>query len=96
MELLKGVVAGYSGDRAGAESALAAFLKEGNQFMNAAAKLNFGVALRDFDLAFEGLSEQARLHSWWFLMRSDPLYADLVRDHRFAEFSRNVGMPAPA
>ncbi|MDG7013130.1 MAG: tetratricopeptide repeat protein [Nitrososphaerota archaeon] len=96
MGLLKGVVAGYSGDRAGAESALAAFLKEGNQFMNATAKLNFGVALRDFDLAFEGLSEQARLHSWFFLMRSDPLYADLVRDRRFAEFSRKVGMPAPA
>ncbi|MDG6916162.1 MAG: tetratricopeptide repeat protein [Nitrososphaerota archaeon] len=95
MELLRGVVAGHSGDRAGAEAALAAFLKEGNEFMNAAAKLNIGVALRDFDLAFEGLSEQARLHSWWFVIKSDPLYADLVRDPRFAEFSKKVGLPAP-
>ncbi|MDG6981345.1 MAG: hypothetical protein JRN51_09590 [Nitrososphaerota archaeon] len=96
LELLKLLVAGYSGDRAGAESAFAAILKEGNQVMKAQAKLAFGVALKDFDLAFEGLSEQARLHSWWFVIRSDPLYADLVRDPRFAEFSRKVGMPAPA
>ena len=96
MALLAAAVAASVGDRSQAESALAIILKEGNDFTRATAKLCLGVSLGDLDLAFEGLMEQARLHSWHFLLRSDPLFADLVRDPRFAEFSEKVGMPAPA
>ena len=96
MALLTGAVAASLGDRAEAERVLAVVLKEGNDFTKATAKLGIGAALGDLDLAFEGLMEQARLHSWNFLLRSDPLFAELVSDPRFAEFTKAVGMPAAA
>jgi hypothetical protein len=45
------------------------------------------------DEAFEALNRAAELHSWFGLIKYEPLLEGLWNDPRFAEFCKKVGLP---
>jgi TolB-like protein/Flp pilus assembly protein TadD len=50
-------------------------------------------ALGNYDEAFRVLMTQAGTHDWYGVIKSDPLFAELRKDPRFAEFCKKVGIP---
>jgi adenylate cyclase len=93
LKVSRGIVSAYMGKRDGAESALSEMPEGLGQAARASARISIRTALGDLDEAFSALFEQAELHSWWYLVKCDPLYARLWSDPRFSEFCRKVGLP---
>lgn len=52
-------------------------------------------ALGNLDEVFKVILRQAELHSWPYMITSDPYYAEVRRDPRFQGFRRKVGLPVP-
>ncbi len=50
-------------------------------------------ALGNLDEAFDVLMQAAELHSWPFLIGMNPLFSELRKDPRYAEFRMKVGLP---
>jgi adenylate cyclase len=93
LKISRGIVSAYMGRRDDAERALSEMSEGLGQAARASARFSIRVALGDLDEAFSALFEQAQLHSWWYLIKYDPLYASLWKDPRFAEFCKKVGLP---
>ena len=93
LKVSSGIVSAYTGRRDDAERVLREMPEELGQAARASALVAIRTALGDVDEAFSALFEQAKLHSWWYLIKRDPLYARLWSDPRFSEFCREVGLP---
>jgi TolB-like protein/Tfp pilus assembly protein PilF len=93
LKISRGIVSAYMERRDDAERALSEMSEGLGQAARANARISIRTALGDLDEAFSALSEQAQLHSWWYLIKYDPLYARLWKDPRFAEFCKKVGLP---
>jgi len=90
----RGIILAFMGKRAEAEEILKQTMQEKGNALRANARLSIHMALGDMDEAFAALGEQAELHSWWFLVKYDPMFARLWSDPRFSEFCKKVGLPA--
>jgi adenylate cyclase len=93
LKIWKGVVFARMGRREDAERALSEIPVELGQAARAAARVSIRTSLGDKDEAFSALFEQAELHSWWYLIKHDPLYSSLWKDPRFKQFCMKVGLP---
>ena len=94
LKVSSGVVSAYLGRRDDAERVLSEMSEELGQAARASARIAIRTALGDVDEAFTALFEQAKLHSWWYLIKYDPLYSRLWSDPRFSDFCRQVGIPS--
>jgi adenylate cyclase len=93
LKIWKGVVFARMGRREDAERTLSEIPVELGQAARAAARVSIRMSLGDKDEAFSALFEQAGLHSWWYLIKYDPLYSSLWMDPRFKQFCLKVGLP---
>ena len=93
LRVASGTVLAYMGRRDDAERVLNELPEGLGQAARASARISIRIALGDLDEAFSALSEQAQLHSWWYLIKYDPLFSPLWGDPRFGEFCRKVGLP---
>jgi tetratricopeptide (TPR) repeat protein len=50
-------------------------------------------ALGEIDSAFEALSKSVNTHVWPFTIKTHPLFAELRKDPRFADFCRKMRIP---
>ena len=89
----RGTIFAFMGRRTEAEEVLKEMMQEKGNAVRASVRLSIRLALGDVDEAFAALDEQAELHSWWFLIKYDPMFARLWSDPRFSEFCRKVGLP---
>jgi hypothetical protein len=55
--------------------------------------LFISAALGDLDKAFQALRRQEELHSWPFLVGSLPIFSELRKDPRYAQFASRMGLP---
>ena len=92
-ELLDGLIAAKTGDRKGAEEAIAKFSAL-NLIHYDTGLVMIHAALGEVDQAFAILAKQAEHHSWYAFVKTDPMFEPLRGDPRFAEFCRKVGLPA--
>jgi len=51
-------------------------------------------ALGEIDEAFEALNKATETHVWPFTIKTHPLFADLRKDPRFADFCKKMGIPS--
>ncbi|HXY56594.1 MAG TPA: adenylate/guanylate cyclase domain-containing protein [Nitrososphaerales archaeon] len=93
LKISLGMVYAYMGRRDDAERILREMPEGLGQAARASARVSIRIALGDLDEAFSALFEQAELHSWWYLIKYDPLFSRLWSDPRFPEFCRKVGLP---
>ncbi len=61
-----------------------AFRLYGQLFINA--------ALGNLDEAFKALNREAEIHAWPFLIRTLPIFSEMRKDPRYAEFEAKVGL----
>jgi len=92
LRLTKGVLDAMEGKRESALEEMRALSAEGGT-AGGNSKLFINLALGNVDEAFAALDELARIHSWPFLIKSEPLLEGLRKDPRFADFCRKVGIP---
>ena len=90
----QGIIFARMGKRREAQGILEEMMQEKGNAARASVRLSITLALGEMDEAFSALNEQAELHSWWFLVKYDPLFSGLWGDPRFSEFCRKVGLPA--
>ncbi len=83
------VLAGRRGDAMGELRRLMTDEAESNRL---GAQVWIRTALGDLDEAFEALMREAEHHSWWFLIKFDPLFERLWKDPRFSAFCKKVGI----
>ncbi len=50
-------------------------------------------ALGEIDETFEALSKASETHVWPFTIKTHPLFAELRKDPRFADFCKKMGIP---
>jgi tetratricopeptide (TPR) repeat protein len=50
-------------------------------------------ALGEIDEAFKALNKASDTHVWPFTIKTHPLFAELRKDPRFADFCRKMGIP---
>jgi hypothetical protein len=50
-------------------------------------------ALGEIDEAFKALNKASETHVWPFTIKTHPLFAELRKDPRFADFCRKMGIP---
>jgi tetratricopeptide (TPR) repeat protein len=93
LKTARGVVYALSGMKAEAKDELRNLMKDESESNRVYARLWMGMALGDLDEAFSALMRQAEIHSWWGLIKFDPLYEELRMDPRFAQFCKKVGLP---
>lgn len=89
----KALLYALTGQRKKAEEELQEVQASKNETARLYAGLFINAALGNVDEAFEILSKQAELHSWPFLIKSLPVFAEMRKDPRFAEFCLKVGLP---
>ncbi|HXW95300.1 MAG TPA: adenylate/guanylate cyclase domain-containing protein [Nitrososphaerales archaeon] len=92
LKAARGTLFALMGNRAEAEEILKEMMQEKGNAVRAGSRLSIRLALGDMDEAFAALDEQAELHSWWFLVKYDPMFSKLWSDPRFPEFCRKVGL----
>jgi adenylate cyclase len=91
----RGMVNAMLGEREKAMDELHDLMKEKETESHSLdAQVWIGTQLGDIDEAFEALIRQAELHSWWGLIRFDPLFEKLQKYPRFPEFCKKVGFPS--
>ena len=56
-------------------------------------ELFLNAAMGNFDDAFKALDRMTETHSWPFLVKTLPIFNDLRRDARFAQFCLKAGLP---
>jgi tetratricopeptide (TPR) repeat protein len=93
LRLARGVAYALSGRRGEAMDELRDLMTAEAESQRLLAQVWMGAALGDLDEAFGALRRQAELHSWYGLIRFDPLYEGLWKDPRFSEFCKKVGLP---
>ena len=89
----RGCLYGYLGQRKEAEHELEGLMKLEGDAGRDFAQLYINIALGNLDKAFEALMRMADSHSWFFLIKFDPISAELTKDPRFSEFCKKVGIP---
>ena len=89
----RGVTYALSGRKENAIIELRNLMTDGTESNRMYARVWIGTALGDYDEAFKALMRQAEIHSWWGLIKFDPLFEGLRKDPRFAEFCKKVGLP---
>jgi adenylate cyclase len=89
----RGMANAMSGEREKAMDELRDLMKEEAESHRLDARVWIMTQLGDIDGAFGALMRQAELHSWWGLIRFDPLFERLQKYPRFPEFSKKVGFP---
>jgi Flp pilus assembly protein TadD len=89
----RGMLHALSGRKGEAMDELRALMKDEAESHRLQAQVWIRMALGDLDEAFEALMRQAELHSWYGLIKFDPLFEGLQKDPRFPEFCKKVGLP---
>ena len=90
----RGSLYGYLGQRKEAEAELEGLMKLKGDVGRDYAQFYICIALGELDRAFDALMRMAESHSWFFMIKSDPISAELTKDPRFSEFCKKVGLPA--
>lgn len=92
LKIDRGCLYAYVGKRIEAEKELNDLMNDKGDVPRDFAQLFIRTALGDLDEAFEALMRQALLHTWWSMIKFDPLTATLRKDSRFSEFCVKVGL----
>jgi len=93
LRVFRGVTYALSGRREEAQDELRDLMEDESEARRLGAQAWIRTALGDLDEAFEALMRGAELHSWWGLIKFDPLFEGLWKDPRFSEFCKKVGLP---
>ncbi len=89
----QGVLYALMGRRKEAEGVLDLFNAEKKESVRLYGQLHLNAALGNMDAAFDSLMREAVIHSWPYLIKYTPLFADMRKDPRFNEFCKAVGIP---
>ncbi len=89
----QGIVYALAQKRQAAEEQLRIVERNDKESVRLFGQVWICAALGDFGKAFEALMKQAETHSWYTLMKTEPLFEGLRKDPRFAEFCAKVGLP---
>ena len=95
LQVARGMIYALTGKKAEAMSELRALMRNENESNYITAQTWIKTSMGDLDRAFESLMKEAEFHSWWWLIRYDPLFEYLWKDPRFAEFCGKVGLQPP-
>ena len=90
----QGVLYALTNRRQDAEKQLSRVMSHDEEKVRLHGAVFIQTALGNYDDAFKALMRQAEIHAWWWLMKSEPLFAGLTKDSRFSEFCRKVGIPS--
>jgi adenylate cyclase len=86
----RGMTYALSGKKEKAMDELRDLMKEEAESHRLNAQVWIGTSLGEIDEAFGALMREAELHSWWGLIRFDPLFEPLQKHPRFPEFCKRV------
>ncbi len=89
----QGILYALTGRRREAESVLQERMKDARESARLYGQLFIQTALGNLDEAFKALERQSETHSWPFIIRYHPFFADLRKDPRYPEFASKVGLP---
>ncbi|HKT21905.1 MAG TPA: tetratricopeptide repeat protein, partial [Nitrososphaerales archaeon] len=92
----QGLLFALTGRSKEAESVMASLERDGVDAVKNYGRLFINAALGRFDEAFGALDRAADMHAWPFLVGSLPIFTELRKDPRYAEFAKRVGIPAKA
>jgi adenylate cyclase len=93
LRVTRGMTYALMGRREEAVDELRGLLADEDESNRLDAQAWIRTSMGDLDEAFEALMKAAEFHSWWFLIKSDPLFEGLWKDPRFTEFCKKVGLP---
>ena len=96
LRLDQGLLYALTGRKREAEEMLREIMTDKVQAARLYGQLFINAALGNLDRAFEALDKEAELHAWPFLIGSLPIFSELRRDPRYAQFAARVGLPANA
>jgi len=92
LKVTQGMMHALNGEREAAMDVLRGLMENENESNRINAQAWIRTSLGDLDEAFEAIMKEAEFHSWWFLIKFDPLFENLWNDPRFADFCRKVGL----
>ena len=92
LRMAQGMLYAMIGRRKEAEEVLHAMSTAENS-QRELAQLYIKAYLGDLDGAFEALMQMAEDHSWFSMVKFDPLSEAFRKDPRFSEFCKKVGLP---
>jgi adenylate cyclase len=93
LRLNQGVLYALTGRKKEAEESMKEIMADKAESVSLYGQLFISAALGDLDQAFEALMRQADLHAWPFLIGSLPIFSELRKDSRYAQFAARMGLP---
>jgi adenylate cyclase len=94
LRLNQGLLYALTGRRSEAEESMRELMKDKTEAVRLYAQLFINAALGNLDEAFTALMRAADLHSWPYLVGSLPIFSELRKDPRYAQFVAKVGLPS--
>ena len=88
----QGILYALTGRRNEAEAQARVISENKKESVALYSQLFIYATLGDLEMAFSVLNRQAETHSWPFLVKTLPIFEDLRKDPRFAEFCKKVGI----
>ena len=89
----QGVLYAFTSRREDAEKQLRLIRNYDAEDARLFGEVRIQTALGNLDGAFKALFRQSEFHAWWWLIKNEPLFAELRKDPRFVEFCGKVGIP---
>jgi Flp pilus assembly protein TadD len=93
LRLNQGVLYALTGRKKDAEESMKEIMADKAESVHLYGQLFISAALGDLDQAFAALMRQADLHTWPFLIGSLPIFSELRKDPRYAQFAARMGLP---
>ncbi|HZW55001.1 MAG TPA: tetratricopeptide repeat protein, partial [Nitrososphaerales archaeon] len=93
LKINQGVLYALTGRRKEAEGVLQEILQDKIEGVRLLGEVFIHSALGNLDEAFRALTRQAETHEWDFLIRFRPLFDELRKDARYADFCNKLGIP---
>jgi adenylate cyclase len=93
LRLNQGVLYALTGRKQEAEELKKEIMADKAESVSLYGQLFISAALGDLDQAFAALMRQADLHAWPFLIGSLPIFSELRKDSRYAQFAARMGLP---
>jgi Flp pilus assembly protein TadD len=93
LRLNQGLLYALTGRKSKAEESMRELMTDKAETVRLYAQLFINAALGNLDEAFKALMRQTDTHSWPYLVGSLPVFSELRKDPRYAQFSAKVGLP---